>query len=109
MSRARPAARASDQDPALSYVRDTDTPVALTDVVEALERLTQLAEVRDDGALADAARHVHALVTALRAQFISDLTGARPPYESAVDRARPPRRAEDEPPPGGGSWLQAAR
>ena len=110
MSR-RPAASTHEPDPSLAYVRDADTPVVLRDVVEALERVTVLAETRRDGELARAARHARALAAALRAQFVTELVGATPPSETAIalDRERGPARRDREPGGGGASRLQAAR
>ena len=93
-------------DPALAYVRDVDTPVVLADVVRSLERLTALADDRDDAEFASAARRVHALAVTLRAQFVSELIGDRSPSETAapLEHAR-----ADTHTPAGGSWMQAAR
>jgi hypothetical protein len=92
VSRPRPASRPDRLAPSLAYVRDTDTPVVLADVVDALELVTDVAEARRDPELARLARHVHALAASLRTQFVSDLTGPHAPAETdAVDRSKAPR------------------
>jgi hypothetical protein len=102
--RRRPGPRSVD--PALAYVRDVDTPVVLADVVRSLERLTALADDRDDAELANAARRVHALAVTLRAQFVSELIGDRSPSDTAAPLER---AGADTDARAGGAWMQAAR
>jgi len=104
VSRRRAAARSVDL--ALAYVRDADTPVVLADVVDSLERLTELADDHDDPELANAARRVHALAVTLRAQFVSELIGDRSPSDTAAPLERAGADADAR---AGGSWMQAAR
>lgn len=77
----------------LAYVRDADTPVALGDVLDALEHLTALAARSGDDDVATAARHVRTLATTVRGQFVADLTGRMSPSERAAtadgDEQRP--------------------
>jgi hypothetical protein len=111
VTRRRSASERPSVDAALSYLRDVDTPVVLADVVDALELVTRLAEASGHEDLARAARHTQALAASLRAQFVSDLVGAKAPSETAIplDRVRTPGHPEVDAPLGGGGWMQAAR
>ena len=108
MTRPRHASGPRSLDPTLAYVRDVDTPVVLADVVESLERLTEIADGHDHPELANAARHVHALAVTLRSQFVSDVVGGGSPSQTAVAAAGD-RSRSDHDEQAGGSWMQAAR